>query len=65
MGLAAYRQSGIAGHTPASAIAAAVDATSVLPDVDTVLYWSLDASRNTPSVARAIAAIRAEARAVA
>jgi hypothetical protein len=58
MGLAAYRQTGIAGHTPSSAIEAAVEATSALLDVHTILYWSLAAIRRSPNVARAIAGIR-------
>lgn len=56
MGLAAYKQAGIPGHTPASAIRAAIDATIALGDVDTAIYWSIEAIRSAPKVAAAIAA---------
>ncbi|HWB80572.1 MAG TPA: peptidoglycan-binding domain-containing protein [Nannocystaceae bacterium] len=58
MGLAAYGQSGIAGHTPASAVRAAIDATAALGDVDTIIFWSLDWLRQSETVARAVAESR-------
>lgn len=57
MGLAAYKQKGIAGHTIGSAMGAAVEATRGL-DVDTVIYWSLRHIQGNAQVAQAVAAIR-------
>jgi hypothetical protein len=55
LGLAAYGQRGIPGYTPAAAITAALDATIALGEVDTVVYWSIEAIRRSPAVAAAIA----------
>jgi hypothetical protein len=53
LGLAAYRQSGIAGHTSASAVRAAATAAAAT-GVDAVIYWSLPAIRRSPSIAAVI-----------
>ncbi len=47
IGLAAYRQTGIAGHTPTSAVRAALLASAKLKGVDTVIFWSLGALRKS------------------
>jgi hypothetical protein len=57
IGLAAYRQAGIEGHTPRSAIETAAKAAAAT-GVDTVVYWSLGAMRRSPVVAQAIKEIR-------
>lgn len=58
MGLAAYKQKGIAGHpTIASAMQAALESTRGL-GVSTVIYWSLRHIQGNPEVAKAIAGIR-------
>jgi len=58
IGLAAYRQAGIAGHTPASAVRSALLACASLQGVDTVLFWSLGWLRRSPDVAATITALR-------
>lgn len=58
MGLAAYRQEGIPGHTVASAMQAAVAGAKTLEGVDTVIYWSLGHIRRDPRVARVVRSIR-------
>lgn len=56
LGLAAYRQTGIPGHTAASAMkAAARDAAKYS---DTIIYWNLSALRKSPSTAQVVAQIR-------
>lgn len=59
MGLAAYRQSGISGYeSAAEAMQAAVDAVKNIPEINTVIYWSLYHVTRNPSVAKVIAGIR-------
>lgn len=52
-GLAAYRQHGIPGYKPHTAMEAAIK--SVPPHVDTVVYWSLPSMQRSPAIARAVA----------
>ncbi len=58
IGLAAYRQSGIPGHTPTSAMEMALNRVREIGSVDTVLYWSLYAIRQNKAVAKVISGIR-------
>lgn len=58
IGLAAYRQKGIPGHTIDSAMRSAVAGAQSLEDVDTVLYWSLSWIRKNRRAARVIRSIR-------
>ena len=51
-GLAAYRQTGIAGHSIASAIGAAADGAAEVSDA--AIYWSLSSIRASPQTAEAI-----------
>jgi hypothetical protein len=54
IGLAAYRQNGIAGHTPSSAVRAALLASAKLKGVDTVLFWSLGALQKSAELSTVI-----------
>ncbi len=56
VGLAAYRQRGIEGHTATSAIQTAAKAAAKV--TDTVVYWYLPTIRASSTVARAIAGVR-------
>ncbi|GEM_PF-6367969 len=56
IGLAAYRQKGIAHHTPESAMRAAAE--DAARNVDTVIYWSLSAIRKSLTAARVVASLR-------
>jgi len=58
VGLAAYRQSGIPGHTIESAMEAAIDGVRDL-GIQTVVYWYLRSIRANRRVARVVAGIRA------
>lgn len=60
MGLAAYRQKGISGHTQAQAIAAGIEGTNALGTVDTVIYWSLYHIRKNKEIAGAVKNILAK-----
>jgi hypothetical protein len=55
VGLAAYRQAGIPGHSVESAMRAALAGAQVLDGVDTAIYWSLAHLRKN---ARAAAFVR-------
>jgi len=54
IGLAAYRQEGIEGHTVESAMKAAYAGAEAIEGVDTVIYWSLSSVRLNSAVARTI-----------
>lgn len=56
LGLAAYRQSGIPGHSVESAMRAAATA-AVSTGVSTVVYWNLAAIRKSKTVADVIRGI--------
>ncbi len=58
IGLAAYRQKGIPGHTVETAMRTALAGAQALEGVDTVIYWSLRHIRANRRVARVIASIR-------
>ena len=58
MGLAAFRQSGIPGHTIESAMTACVNAANDL-ECDTVLYWSLRQIRSSKEVRNVVRSILA------
>lgn len=59
MGLAAYRQQGMPGYgSPGEAMLASIEAVRQIPQVDTVVYWSLRHIRANKQVAKAIASIR-------
>ncbi len=60
MGLAAYRQKGIVGHTQAQAITAGVEGTNALGTVDTIIYWSLYHIRKNKEIAGAVKNILAK-----
>ena len=51
-GLAAYRQSGIKGHTTRSAMQAAIDDAE--QHTDEVVYWSLNSLRKSPAAAAVV-----------
>jgi hypothetical protein len=57
VGLAAYRQSGIKGHTVQSAMEASLLSARAYA-VDTVAYWSLSQIRHSPEVTAVIVGIR-------
>jgi hypothetical protein len=50
IGLAAYRQKGIPGHTVKSAMQTALATVQAMEGVDTVIYWSLGQIRRTREV---------------
>jgi len=54
IGLAAYRQDGIAGHTVESAMRSAFAGAEAIEGVDTVIYWSLSSVRTSSTVAKVI-----------
>jgi len=54
--LAAYRQTGIRGHSAGSAMRAAID--DAQQHSSTVIYWGINSIRRSPDVTRAIAGIR-------
>jgi hypothetical protein len=53
-GLAAYRQSGIAGYTPEAALRAAFAGAEADPEAREVVYWSLGQIRDSPVATRVI-----------
>jgi hypothetical protein len=55
-GLAAYRQTGIKGHTPASAMTACLDDAD--EHSDEVVFWGLNSIRKSPRVANVIEGLR-------
>ena len=58
MGLAAYRQKNIPGHTVDSAMRTALAGAQAIEGIDTVIYWSLRHIRGNRRVRRVIASIR-------
>jgi hypothetical protein len=54
IGLAAYRQNGIAGHSVESAMRSAFAGAEAIEGVDTVIYWSLSSVRTNSTVAKVI-----------
>jgi len=54
IGLAAYKQSDIEGHTIESAMQAAFAGAEAIEGVDTVIYWSLSSVRLNSTVAKMI-----------
>jgi len=54
IGLAAYKQSGIEGHTIESAMRSAFAGAEAIEGVDTVIYWSLSSVRLDSRVANVI-----------
>lgn len=59
IGLAAYKQGGISGHTIESAMRAAYAGAEAIEGVDTVIYWSLSSVRRNSEVARVIRSLGA------
>lgn len=57
IGLAAYRQEGIEGHTPGQAMTTSLDNVRAY-GLDSVVYWNLRAIRESPEVAAVVEAIR-------
>lgn len=53
-GLAGYRQVGIPGHTPATALRAAFNGAESDPEIREAVYWSLGQIRANAAVARTI-----------
>lgn len=58
VGLAAYRQRSIRGHTTETAMRTALAGAQALEGVDTVIYWSLRHIRKNKRVARVVRSIR-------
>jgi hypothetical protein len=58
VGLAAYRQTKIPGHTVETAMRTALAGAQALEGIDTVIYWSLRHIRKNKRVAKVIASIR-------
>lgn len=58
IGLAAYRQKTIPGHTVETAMRTALAGAQALEGIDTVIYWSLRHIRRSKRVAKVIASIR-------
>jgi hypothetical protein len=54
VGLAAYKQDGIEGHTLESAMRSAFAGAEAIEGVDTVIYWSLSSVRRSSAVAKVI-----------
>jgi hypothetical protein len=54
VGLAAYRQAGISGHTVESAMRTAFAGAEAIEGVDTVIYWSLSSVRKDSTVAKIV-----------
>lgn len=54
IGLAAYRQHGIDGHSIESAMRSAYAGAEAIEGVDTVIYWSLSSVRTSSTVAKVI-----------
>ncbi len=57
IGLAAYRQDGVQGHTPQSAMTASL-ANVRAYGFDTVIYWNLRGIQTSPEIASVVANIR-------
>jgi hypothetical protein len=54
VGLAGYRQTGIAGYTPEAALRAAFAGAEADAEAREVVYWSLGQLRDTPTAARVV-----------
>lgn len=61
VGLAAYRQTGIEGHSVESAMQTAFAGAEAIEGVDTVIYWSLSSVRTSSTVAKVIRTLGAQA----
>lgn len=62
VGLAAYKQHGIEGHSVASAMRTAFAGAEAIEGVDTVIYWSLSYVRRHSDVAKVIRELGAPSR---